>query len=785
MQHRLIYQEPAHTWVQALPLGNGLLGAMVFSNPQEELVQLNESSLWSGYPDSWYNEDSLPNLPKARKLLEEGKTSEAQALMESKMMGKLTAAYLPLADLRLSIEGAGLIEEYERSLHLEEGVIRSQFLRDGAACSTEAFISYPDKLLCYTMRSEKPFSMSVSLSSCIKSNIQERQGMLLLCGTAPSQVAVHQKDTRQPFTYGDTPETSGMRFCTAVQVRSDGSVGAFQEKLQVQDASWVEIRLSAATSFNGFQNHPFTHGRDEVKAVMETLQQAESMTGEELLGRHTADFQTLFNRVSLSLGNTQEDVPIKQRLEEYDGSDTALAQLAFDYGRYLMISGSRPGGQAMNLQGIWNKDPQACWRCNYTTNINTQMNYWPAQVCRLPECQEPFTRLVQNGAENGKRVARLQYGCDGWMFHHNLDIWALATIGSGSQAPHVGAGWKGSCACLFWPMAGVWLCNNIWEQYAFTLDRKYLKEVAYPLLRGAALFCLDWMIQKDGYYTTCPSTSPENSYEDADGNTAAVDMGTTCDISLLYDLFTHCIQASRILEQDLPLALRLEEVLTHLPPLKTGSQGQLLEWSREYAEHDLGHRHVSHLFGLYPGTRIHQNNHPELLQACAVSLQRRLENGGGGTGWGLAWLICLFARLKDSEMAAEIIRRFLTGSVYENLFDLHPPIAGARSDVFQIDGNLGYTAGVAEMLLQSHEGEIRLLPCLPKSWKNGSFSGLAARGGFVVDCRWENSKLIWASIQSLEPCACTVVWQDQSFRLQFTEGELTKEINYAKDHYLY
>lgn len=785
MERFLRYAEPAGTWVQALPLGNGMLGAMVFSRPNEELVQLNESSFWSGYPEHWQNDDVLPNLPRVRELIQNGETARAQELIEQKMVGKMTAAYLPLADLHLSMGDARPVKEYERCLSLSEGTVRSRFSREEKAYSTRAFVSFPDRLLSYVYAAEEPFSLSVSLSSCVRSSCREQEGTLLLCGTAPARAAAHQEETDQPYQYGETPETSGMRFCAAVRVRTDGTVRLCGDRLEIRDARCAELRLSAATSFNGFDHHPFTQGKDEIAEAVGALDRAERFSGEELLARHTADFGELFGRVTLDLGGEAETKPLACRLREYDGTDAGLVQLAFDYGRYLLISGSRPGGQAMNLQGIWNKDPQPCWRCNYTTNINTQMNYWPAPVCRLPECQEPFNRLMRNAAENGKRIAREQYGCGGWMFHHNLDIWAEATAGGGWQAPHPGAGWKGSCACLFWPMGGVWLCENIWEQYDFTRDKTFLRETAFPLLRGAAQFCLDWMVERDGFLTTCPSTSPENSYLLEPGLSAAVDTGTACDLSLIHDLFLHCAQACRILDREPDFARRLESALERLAPLRVGSEGQLLEWSREYPESDLGHRHVSHLVGLYPGARIHRETTPELFAACEVSLRRRLENGGGGTGWGLAWLICLYARLGNQKMAAEILRRFLTASVYENLFDLHPPIAGARSDVFQIDGNLGMTAGVAEMLLQSHEGEIRLLPCLPEQWKEGSFSGLAARGGYTVDCRWKDGRPVYARVTAREPGECAVVWNGARTVLRFTEEYLTKELEHAEDHHIH
>lgn len=777
-QKKLQYSAPAKRWVEALPLGNGMLGAMVFGRPDHEVIQLNESSFWSGYPDNWYNPEVLPNLPKVRELLLQGRTAEAQKIMEDRMMGKLTAAYLPLADLVVNYADATPPESYSRKLDLNSAVVSSTFIRRGQGVSTKAFVSYPDRVLNYTICAQGAFDFSVSLTSVIDHAVSVQNGDLLLCGTAPVEVVPHNVETDQPFVYGETPQTKGMRFCVLLRVLTDGVCEKWESELSVRGATYATLLVAACTSFAGYDRHPFTEGIDEVNQARQIMEKAASYSDAQRLERHVSDYRNLFDRVSLSLGEASPEVPLEERLKQYEGTDPALVQLAFDYGRYLMIAGSRPGGQAMNLQGLWNKDPQACWRCNYTTNINTQMNYWPASVCRLPECQQPFDQLMQELSHTGARIAQLHYGCRGWMFHHNTDIWAQAVPGSGASAPRKGAGWPGSTACLFWPMGAVWLCNNIWQQYAFTGDVKYLRETAYPLLKGAAEFCLDWMVWKGEQWTTCPSTSPENGYVNPDGTAVNVDVGTTCDISMIYDLFTHCVEGAGILGQDEDFVRRLQTVLNGLPPLQIGSEGQLLEWSREFGERTMGHRHVSHLYGLYPGDRIQTERDPDLAVACSRSLQRRLEHGGGGTGWGLAWILCLYARLRDENMAGEIIHRFFRDSVYPNLFDLHPPIAGARNDVFQIDGNFGFTAGVAEMLLQSHEGKIRLLPCLPAAWREGEFTGLGARGGFVVDCRWKDGRVVRVRVQGRPGTSCTVCTDSDTKQICFTEEQTEKEWTY-------
>lgn len=778
-QAELWYDRPARKWTEALPLGNGFLGAMVFGGPCGETIQLNEGSFWSGAPDHWYNTETLANLPEVRRLLDCGEYARAQALIEDRMVGKTTAAYLPLGDLTIAYGGGEVpVSGYRRSLSLEDAAFEAGWRKNGAAFRVRAFASNPDRVLVYAIRSDRPFSLTVSLSGAVRHTLFARDGMLLYRGTAPSEVLPYKEKTNEPFVYGKTPETSGMRFCAAACVQTDGSSEVGPEGIRITNAGSALLLLTADTSFSGYNRHPFLEGIDETALAVSQLKRAAAKTEEELFRAHLADYRGLFGRVSLFLGDTRADWPTDRRVVEYSEDDTALSQLAFDFGRYLMISGSRPGGRAMNLQGIWNKDAQATWRCNYTTNINTQMNYWPAPVCGLPECQEPFDRLMENASANGRRIAELTYGCRGWMFHHNLDLWALATPGGGASSSVPGRGWQGSCACLFWPMGGVWLCSNLWQEYDFTRDTAFLRGTAYPLMKGAAEFCLDWMVRRGDTWTTSPSTSPENHFLAPDGSECAADIGTTCDISLIFDLFTHCIAAAKILGCDAEFASRLADVVSHLPPLQKGSEGQLLEWSREFGENTLGHRHVSHLFALYPGDRITHERNAEFLGACAVSLRRRLENGGGGTGWSLAWLVSLFARLGDAAWAQEILRRYFSGSVYANLFDLHPSLAGAKTDIFQIDGNFGVTAGIAEMLLQSHESEIVLLPCLPEKWSSGSVRGLRARGGFRLDFDWENGRVTRAAVSGAPGSACTVRFGGSCRNLLFSENETRKELRF-------
>ncbi|WP_405175055.1 glycoside hydrolase family 95 protein [Paenibacillus sp. FSL H8-0261] len=745
-RHKLWYKQPAAVWEEALPVGNGRLGGMIFGGTEEELIQLNEDTLWSGFPRDTANYEALRHLAPAKQLVAEGKYKEAEALVDSKILGRRTESYQPLGDLRMKFNLGGPVEGYQRGLDLDQALATVSYTAGDVRIVREVLASRPDELIVIHIRAEGKEGLgilpdfSVALTSPHPFRLEiTSDGALMMTGRAPSHVADNY--------VGDHPravlyeEGLGISFAAAMEIRTDGGkCNAENGMLSVSGARSITIRLAAATDFVGYDRMPGSDGKLPSELCLEQL--ALSSNGyAELKQRHLEDHQSLFRRVELTLApsSSRIEIPTDERLVRYQEgqADSALEALLFQYGRYLMIAGSRPGTQALNLQGIWNPYLQPPWNSNYTTNINTEMNYWPAELCGLGECHESLIDFITELSMAGSRTANIHYGARGWTVHHNTDLWRMTSPSDGK------AMWA------FWPMGGVWLSRQLWERYAFRPDEEYLRNTAYPLLKGAALFCLDWLVElPDGSWTTGLSTSPENVFLTADGTPCSVSAGSAMDLSLIAELFKHCIQAAEILNTDAQLRQELRQKQARLAHPGIAPDGRIREWNEDFAEQEPGHRHVSHLYDLYPGNVISPSFTPELAEAAALSLKKRLEGGGGHTGWSAAWLLNLYARLKDGESAYSCLRRILQDSSLPNLFGNHPP--------FQIDGNFGTTAGVAEMLLQSHQEGLELLPALPEEWSEGSVKGLVARGGFITNIEWREGRLMKAELTSTHGQICRI-----------------------------
>lgn len=759
----LWYKQPASCWEEALPVGNGRIGGMVFGDINQERIQLNEDTLWSGFPRDTNNYEALRYLKRVRELLADHKYVEAEQLVQSKMQGRNTESYQPLGDLWLkqTFDGGGEQEaaEYIRSLDLDQAIQSVRFRIGDTFYRRELFVSAVDQVLCvkYEAEGEGGLTIEASLTSPQPNELgSEKDRSLTLDGRCPTHVADNY--------WGDHPR--------AVQYESDRGV-IFQARLavlqgesaistdqhnqhcmKVSHASSITLIFSASTSFKRFDKQP-EGSVDELSEENDRILAAATALGyEKLRERHIAEHQKMFRRVQLHLGETEYgQLPTDERLAAYKRGerDPGLEALYFQYGRYLLMASSRPGTQPANLQGIWNHRIQPPWNSDYTTNINTQMNYWPAELANLSECHEPLLTMIEELSESGSRTAAIHYGAEGWVAHHNVDLWRASTPTEGHPS------WA------FWPLGGVWLTQHLWEHYLYNPELAFLRDKAYPIMRGAALFCLDWLIEtEDGYVMTSPSTSPENKFLTAEGEACSVAVSSAMDITLIRELFEHMLQAAKLLRTDEQLSVRIESALGMLPPLQIGASGMLQEWHHALEEQEPGHRHVSHLYGIYPGTAINREHTPELLEAGKLSLASRISNGGGHTGWSCAWLINLYARLGEPEQAYRFIHTLLARSTHPNLFDDHPP--------FQIDGNFGGTAGIAELLLQSHLDNIELLPALPEAWPTGYIRGLKARGGFEIDLNWADGKLIDALVRSTHGQNCVLSYGDMALVVRSADG---------------
>lgn len=713
----LWYEQPAEEWLEALPIGNGRFGAMIFGDPTNEHLQLNEDSLWPA-DDSWGLADGDPeDLERVRQLLKEGKNGQADSLFVDKFLNKsVTRSHQTMGDLYIDFKTENY-NNYRRWLNLKTAVFESEFTVDGNSVHQRVIASRPDDgiFIEYTTTSDEGLSAIISMSR------PDDHGHQTATTFVEDEALVMQGEITQydgQFKGEERPITHGVKFDTRLKVdHTGGDIIYNEDSIELRNVQRVTLYLVSNTDFY-FVDYQ-QKSRSHLNNVFEK-------PFKKLLAAHIKDYQQLYDRVDLSIDHDQKNEPTDVRLQKVmdGGVDTGLEQMLFNYGRYLLISSSRKGTNPANLQGIWNRHIQAPWNADYHLNINLQMNYWPANVTNLDELNMPLFDFLDRLIENGKQSARENYGASGSFLPHATDLWAPAWLRSTT------AYWGASFG------AGGWMMQHYWQHYQFTQDKEFLRERAFPAIQEVAKFYSDWLIEdpRDGLLVSAPSSSPENRFINENGDPVALTLGSAKDQQVIHEVFTNYLNAAEILDIENEWTQTISEQIEQLRPgVQLGSDGRILEWDREYDEFEPGHRHMSHLYAFHPGNQITYQKTPELVEAAKESMQYRMEHGGGHTGWSRAWLINLQARFLDGNLAHDNILLLLQKSMAPNMFDLHPP--------FQIDGNFGLTAGIAEMFVQSHEENlVRILPALPDSWSSGSVSGLKARRNITIDIEWKNGK---------------------------------------------
>ena len=737
-------------WLKSLPLGNGSLGVMVYGDVNRERIQLNEESMWSGSPDDNDNPEAYAAQDKIRQLLFEGKYKEATELTNSTQVckgegsGHGNGAEVPfgcfqtLGDLWIDNGKEDPYENYHKELDLEDAVVRVRYTQNGINYTREIFTSYPDQVMVARFTADRPAAISFTSTM----SRPERY-----------KVAVEDNHLIMSGALSDGKGGEGLEYMARLKaLTKNGKVKYLNGQIEVQDADEVTLILSASTDY--MLKYPEYTGRDYKRLTANSLTNATKKTYQQLLSNHIKEYQSYYQRVHFDITpNSLDPIPTDVRVKNYKQTknDSHLEELFFQYGRYLLISSSRPGTLPANLQGIWANKIQTPWNGDYHTDVNVEMNYWPAEVTNLSEMHLPLFDLIGPLVEPGEKTAQVQYHHEGWVVHPITNTWGYTSPGeAASWGMHTGA--------------GAWICAHILEHYAYSNDKNFLEQM-YPVLEGSTKFYIDWLVKdpKTGHLVSGPAVSPENTFIAPDGSKSQISMGPAHDQQVIWQLFTDFLKASKELGIKNSFTAKVEESLNKLAGPQIGSDGRLMEWAEEFPEVEPGHRHISHLFALHPGSQISLRETPKLAIAAKKSLDYRIENGGGHTGWSAAWLINQYARLQEAEKAKSSLETVLSKSTSPNLFGLHPP--------FQMDANFGTTAGIAEMLLQSREGIVHLLPALPKEWPTGKISGLKAKGGLTIDMEWQDGELLFADIYSPKVQNVTVVYDGKESQITLKKGE--------------